>query len=83
MFYQLPHVHVSPIPSIDPLATPEPGPTRMADPTRMEDPTRNPRNAQLILFMYLFIKFSFSKNVATRNPLLNPNGRSELETSLL
>ena len=45
------------------VATPEP------DPTQLASPSRNPGDARLILFIYIFITFSFFfKSVATRIP---------------
>ena len=53
------------------VATPEP------DSTRLVDPNRN--LGRLILFIYLFIKFSFFKNVATRIP--GPTPMADLNRS--
>ena len=64
---------VAPLPGQTRLAGRLAGPTRLAGPNRIRD-------AHLILFIYLFIKIFFFKNVATRIPgqtrMADPNQNS-------
>ena len=51
------------------MVTPEP------DPTQLESPNRNPGDARLILFIYIFITFSFFSKVSQPESPARPEGR--------
>ena len=75
MFYQLPHVHVSPIPSIDPLPDlfPKESPTSMSEPPpppwslSVTPPTQHPMSSEDVIFFPVYYKLINFKLVHSYN----------------